>query len=208
MYNLSVNGNGVNFKDLEKKIYKYACEQACKMMTEILEHLDKMLLEKRDKKAFRSKVFKHTCIKTIMGTVEIDRRVYEYVDENGKKSYRYLLDEYLEMETIGHMSANLVEKMVENATKIDLRIGIIEYRDITVDGVNSTRVHKLKGSTWHYSTADMIDSLAKLSVGGGGDTSETVIDGLGYLVDDANTMLWSSQSYKFAIVLTEMQILK
>ncbi|NLM60301.1 MAG: VWA domain-containing protein, partial [Clostridium sp.] len=42
---------------------------------------------------------------------------------------------------------------------IDLRIGIIEYRDITVDGVNSTRVHKLKGSTWHYSTADMIDSL-------------------------------------------------
>lgn len=86
---------------------------------------------------------------------------------------------------------------------IDLRIGIIEYRDITVDGVNSTRVHKLKGSTWHYSTADMIDSLAKLSVGGGGDTSETVIDGLGYLVDDANTMLWSSQSYKFAIVLTD-----
>ncbi len=32
MYNLSVNGNGVNFKDLEKEIYKYACEQACKMM--------------------------------------------------------------------------------------------------------------------------------------------------------------------------------
>ncbi|NLP13632.1 MAG: hypothetical protein GX383_03960, partial [Clostridium sp.] len=45
MYYLSVNGNGVNFKDLEKKIYKYACEQACKMMTEILTNLDKMLLE-------------------------------------------------------------------------------------------------------------------------------------------------------------------
>ncbi len=74
MYNLSVNGNGVNFKDLEKEIYKYACEQACKMMTEILTNLDKMLLEKRDKKVFRFKVFKHTCIKQLMVLVEIDRK--------------------------------------------------------------------------------------------------------------------------------------
>jgi alpha-D-ribose 1-methylphosphonate 5-phosphate C-P lyase len=59
MYNLSVNGNGVNFKDLEKEIYKYACEQACKMMTEILTNLDKMLLEKRDKKVFICQLFNY-----------------------------------------------------------------------------------------------------------------------------------------------------
>ncbi len=140
MYNLSVNGNGVNFKDLEKKIYKYACEQACKMMTEILTNLDKMLLEKRDKKVFRFKVFKHTCIKTIMGPVEIDRRVYEYVDENGKKSYRYLLDEYLEMETIGHMSANLVEKMVENATNVSMRKAAQNIKEMTNQDVSHMAV--------------------------------------------------------------------
>ena len=86
---------------------------------------------------------------------------------------------------------------------IELRIGIIEYRDISADGIDSTNVHKLKGSTWHYSTKDMIETLGKLNVDGGGDTPETVIDGLGYLVDDKNTMLWSSQAYKFAVVLTD-----
>lgn len=121
MYSISVDENGVNFKDLEKNIYKYACDQACKMLAEIFVNLDNMLLEKRDKKIFRFKVFKHTCIKTIMGPVEFDRRVYKYIDEYGKKSYRYLLDEYLNMETIGHMSANLVEKMIGNVTNDSLR---------------------------------------------------------------------------------------
>lgn len=88
------------------------------MFAEIFVSLDDMILEKRDKKIFRFKVFKHTCIKTIMGPVEFDRRVYKYIDEFGKKSYRYLLDEYLSMETIGHMSANLVEKMIENTIDI------------------------------------------------------------------------------------------
>lgn len=121
MYSISVDGNDLNFKDLEKKIYKHACNQACQMLREILTGLDEMLLNRRDTKDYRAKGFKHTCIKTIMGSVEIERRVYEYIDEFGKKSYRYLLDEYLNMETIGHMSANLVEKMIENVTNDSLR---------------------------------------------------------------------------------------
>ena len=140
MYNLSVDGNGVNFKELEKKIYKYTCEQACKMLSEILVNLDNMILEKRDKKAYRFKVFKHTCIKTIMGPVEIDRRVYKHVDENGKKSYRYLLDEYLDMETIGHMSANLVEKMIENATNVSLRKAAENVKEMTNQDVSHMAV--------------------------------------------------------------------
>jgi hypothetical protein len=52
------------------------------MLLGILVNLDNMLLEKRDKKVFRFKVFKHPRIKTIMDSVEIDRRVYnKHVDE-------------------------------------------------------------------------------------------------------------------------------
>ena len=85
------------------------------MLAEIFVSLDDMILEKRDKLIFRFKVFKHTCIKTIMDPVDFDRRVYKYIDEFGKKSYRYLLyryllDKYLSIETIGHMYANLVAK--------------------------------------------------------------------------------------------------
>ena len=39
-----------------------------------------------------------------MGPVELERVVYEYIDENGNKQYMYLLDEYLKLETIGFMS--------------------------------------------------------------------------------------------------------
>ena len=43
MYELSLNDNGTNFKELEKKIYKYACDEACKVLKEILEALDEKL---------------------------------------------------------------------------------------------------------------------------------------------------------------------
>jgi hypothetical protein len=109
------------------------------MMTEILRNIDDMILETRDKKAFRFKVFKLTCIKTIMGPVEIDRRVYKHVDEDGKKSYRYLLDEYLNMETIGHMSANLVEKMIENVTNVSLRKTSHNVKEMTVKQSNDKK---------------------------------------------------------------------
>lgn len=121
MYELSLKENEIDFKSLEQKIYKLVCRQACNIMADILERLDKKLLEERDKKAYRCKGFKHTCLKTIMGTVEIDRRIYEHVNEEGKKQFIYLLDEYLNMETIGHMSPNIVEKIIENTTDKSFR---------------------------------------------------------------------------------------
>ena len=52
------------------------------------------------------------------------------------------------------------------------------------------------------STSVMVEVLNGISAGGGGDDQETVIDGLGYLVD-GETIPWSSDSYKFAVVLTD-----
>ncbi len=77
-----------------------------------------MLLEKRDKKEYRCKGKKHTNIKTVMDTVEFDKRIYEHINNEGKKEYIYLLDKYLKMDTIGRISTNLVEKIVENATEM------------------------------------------------------------------------------------------
>ncbi|NOH16493.1 UPF0236 family transposase-like protein [Clostridium cochlearium] len=87
----------------------------------MLKHLDQRLLDERDTKVYRNKVFKHTCIKTIMGNVELDRRIYEYKTNDGKKAYKFLLDEYLQMDTIGHISTTLVEKMVDNVTNVSYR---------------------------------------------------------------------------------------
>lgn len=76
-----------------------------------------MFMDKRDKKQYRAKGIKHTCLKTIMGPVEYERRIYEYQTEDGNRAFKYLLDEYLNMDTVGHMSANLVEKVIESAHK-------------------------------------------------------------------------------------------
>lgn len=85
---------------------------------------------------------------------------------------------------------------------VNLRIGIVEYRDIEVDGLDSTIIHELNHSPWMNSTSEMVEVLNGISAGGGGDDPETVIDGLGHLVD-GETIPWSSDSYKFAVVLTD-----
>lgn len=58
MYSVSLNDKGLTFKEIEQKIYKYACDEACNMMREFLENLDEKLLNERDTKIYRSKGLK------------------------------------------------------------------------------------------------------------------------------------------------------
>lgn len=85
---------------------------------------------------------------------------------------------------------------------VKLRIGIVEYRDIEEDGLDSTIIHELNHSPWMNSTSEMVGVLGGIAADGGGDIPESVIDGLGHLVD-GETIPWSSDSYKFAVVLTD-----
>ena len=121
MYELSLNDNGFTFKELEKRIYKYACDEACNALKIILESLDEKLLNERDSKVYRNKGRKRTCLRTIMGNVEYSRRIYEFKLEDGKKATKYLLDEYLGMDTIGTVSINLVETILTNVTEVSFR---------------------------------------------------------------------------------------
>jgi len=98
-----------------------ALKNAREQLKQILENLDEEIMKKRDKTKYRNKCKKKTSIKTIMGTVEYSRRLYKYVDENGKKQYIYLLDKHLGAKNIGMMSENLVEKIVDNATNVSYR---------------------------------------------------------------------------------------
>lgn len=121
MYTLSLNHNEIDFKTIEEKIYKIVCEVACEIMKDILENIDLRLLAKRDTKKYRNKGFRETCIHTLMGEVEYKRRIYKTKNEDGKNIHVYLLDEFLKKETIGHVSSNLVEKIVENVLEQSYR---------------------------------------------------------------------------------------
>lgn len=66
MYNVSLNENALTFKEIEKKIYKMVCDEACSVLKSVLEALDEKLLKERDIKVYRNKGFKKTCLRTII----------------------------------------------------------------------------------------------------------------------------------------------
>lgn len=140
MYNTSLNDKDITFNNLEKKIYKYACDEACRLMKEVLTHLDRRLMDERNTKVYRNKGLKHTCIKTIMGNVEFNRRIYEYETDDGKIARKYLLDEYLQMDTIGHISSTLVEKIVDNVTNVSYRNTSSNIKELTNQEISHTAV--------------------------------------------------------------------
>ena len=60
---------------------------------------------------YRHKGQRQTSIKTVMGTAEYSRAVYQRKNEDGTKSCVFLLDEALGLEISGQMSDNLAEMM-------------------------------------------------------------------------------------------------
>ena len=111
----------LNFKSLEQNFYKKYCEMSCEAMKELLQMLDHKLQKERNKAVYRHKGHKETTIKTLMGEVTFSRTIYQVADGSSKKKFVYLLDEYLNFETIGLISTNLAEKIVENATTTSYR---------------------------------------------------------------------------------------
>ena len=106
--------NKINFKSLEKNIFKYGCEVACEELKNMLQEIDRWLMKTRDKAIYRHKGHRKTCIKTLMGEVEYSRAIYEVMDGSSERKFVYLLDEYMGFDCVGFVSSNLVEKMADN----------------------------------------------------------------------------------------------
>ena len=115
MMDMILHENVIDFNSLERKIYEYGCSVACDVLKDCFQKLDTMLMKSRDKAIYRHKGHRKTCIKTLMGEVEFSRAVYEVIGDENSKKFIYLLDETLKFDTIGLISTNLAEKIVENA---------------------------------------------------------------------------------------------
>lgn len=114
--NTIVTEKRMPFKELEKKVFNYACEMGRMMIKVILESYDEQLQETRNKKELRCKGTRQTSIKTIMGEVEYSRNVYQTMDEAGHRAWVYLLDQEMQMDKIGFFSTNLAEKIANVVT--------------------------------------------------------------------------------------------
>lgn len=102
---------------------------------------------------------------------------------------------------IGSVKANLV-RLINDLRKegISLYVSIVDYKDITCDGINSTKINYPKNVDFMNNIDDMLDVMNSISISGGGDNPETVIDGLG-----ATTNLgFRKNASKYAFVITDI----
>jgi hypothetical protein len=88
---------------------------------EFLEKLDKELCKNRNKAELRHKGTRKTSIKTLMGEVPLSRVLYKRFKDDGSTEYVFLLDEELGLDTIGLISPNLVEKVLEHSCEMSYR---------------------------------------------------------------------------------------
>ena len=107
----------VDFKEFEQWCYDMGMAFARKLMKTALTELDKDLLKNRDHTKYRAKDLRPLTIKTLMGEVEIKRRLYK----TAAGEYEYLLDRTINLDTIGKVSINLVRRIAETVTECSYR---------------------------------------------------------------------------------------
>lgn len=111
----------LTFKEIERIFFEGGCEVAKILMQSFLEGMDKELAESRNKAELRHKGIRATTIKTLMGEVTIKRTLYRRDNEDGGVEHVYLLDEALGFGTIGTISPNLVEKILDHSCEMSFR---------------------------------------------------------------------------------------
>ena len=124
-----------------------------------------------------------------------------------KSSAMKQVDLVLVVDTTGSMGSQiaavkrnlstLISKLREDG--ISLYVSVVDYRDITCDGKNSTKVNNNSGKDFYNSVTDITNVISSLYPSGGGDTPETAIDGLAA----AYNLSYRGSSAKFAFLITD-----
>lgn len=79
-----------NFKELELLVFRFNCSMTRRVLLEILELIDEVLMEERDKERLEYKDKRSRTVYTIFGPLKINRRYYKDTKES---EYKFLLDE-------------------------------------------------------------------------------------------------------------------
>ena len=102
------NTSITDFAALEEEMYQMSLAAGRDAMRQVLELRDQILMATRDTERYRNKGPRATSIKTKLGVVEYERRVYVDLDAEGQRSC-YLLDEELHINKIGQVSSSVCE---------------------------------------------------------------------------------------------------
>ncbi len=129
----------VQFYELERKVYNLMCSLGCTIIKNILESQDRQLMKNRDKKEYRHKGYRINTIKTVMGEIEYKRAIYKT-----EKGHVFLLDNEINIDTIGKISSNLAEIMLKTVVDtVSYRKGANEIRNMTNETISHQALQQL-----------------------------------------------------------------
>jgi hypothetical protein len=166
----SLTGNKVTFKEIERSFFEIGCEVAKILMKEFLERLDKDLCKNRNKAELRHKGTRKTSIKTLMGEVPLSWVLYKRFKDDGSTEYVFLLDEELGLDTIGLISPNLVEKVLEHSCEMSYREVSKAVSDFTNQSISHQGVWNIVqavGEKQEEAEKCMVESFKSNKLSGG-----------------------------------------
>jgi len=172
---MSVTEKFVDFNSLEQEIFRGCCKLGCDLLKDVLADYDVALSMSRDKAVYRYKDLRKTTIKTIMGEVEHSRAMYEVIDEDGTKSYVYLLDEALGITGSGFFSGLLSELIAKAACEGSYRAAAHSVSEMTGQIISHTAAWNVVQQLGERLNQKEQDAAALAAKGEGKGTLETKI---------------------------------
>lgn len=132
-----------NFESFVSMVYQSVLKLGRDIVSQTLEKMDDTLKDERDRKRFRCKGFRKSCVKTIMGPVEYQRRVYLDMAAVEKKQCVYLLDEALDINRIGMFSMAVCNQAASLICETTYRGAARAISEMTGMSVSHQAVHNM-----------------------------------------------------------------
>ena len=133
----------------------------------------------------------------LIQSLMLDEEEKEGILVKGKADVVFVIDSTGSMsDEINNVIKNVNAFAEELGNNIEVRFGLIDYKDITADGEEST-----VNCGWYTDVNEFKKRVSAIKVIGGGDTPESAVDAL----EEARRMGFRSNANKFIILLTDAE---
>lgn len=115
----------------------------------------------------------------------------------GKADIAFIIDTTGSMSNAISQVKNSIESFADELeeNKVDVRLGLIEYKDIYYDGINSTKCYG-----WFENVSNFKNKVNSLVASGGGDAPETLVDAINIMQIN---LKFRNDADKYAIIVTD-----
>ena len=116
-----------NFETLLSELKEKLLGAGREIVREALENRDNEIFQRRDKKRFRGKGKRKTCVKTWFGAIEYERQVYADLADPEHKHYVYLYMQDCCTSSDKQLISWSCQRNIRNDRFVDISAGSLEY---------------------------------------------------------------------------------